>query len=113
MSRGFARAGTAASTRPARPLEAQVLQRMHREVHAAFQQRCIDLGGEEFLALHARQRHVEHLVAARVDAHQFDFESGMRRAQRGRNLAALHPGQCRATRTQAQVVCRIIRSISN
>ena len=48
--------GTAASMQRAGALEAQVLIRMHREIDLAREQRGVDLGGEEFLALDRRQR---------------------------------------------------------
>ena len=85
-----------------RPLQAQVLQRVHREIHAAFGQRMVEFGSEELLAIDLRQRLVEHAVAARFDAHQFHLETRMGRAQRGGHLAALHPGQCGSSRPQTQ-----------
>jgi len=75
---------------------------MHGEIDAAFQQRRIDLGGEELLALDAAQRHVLDTVAARLDTHQFDLKARVGVAQGLRHLAALYPGEGRATGAEAQ-----------
>ncbi len=85
---------------PRRALETQVLIRMDGKVDLALEQRIIDLGGEEFLAIDRRQRPVLDAIAAGLDAHQFDAEPRVQALETVRNGGALCTCQQRAARAQ-------------
>jgi hypothetical protein len=80
---------------------------MHSEIHAALAQRHVDLCREEFLAIHRRQRPIEHHIAAGLDTYQLNFEARMRGAQGRSHLAALHPCKGRAARAETQLSGRV------
>ena len=66
---------------------------MDGEIDLSRQQCGVDLGREEFLALDARQRRVEDAIAARLDADEFDMQSGVEPFEHVRDGTALRPCQ--------------------
>ena len=66
---------------------------MHREIDLAADQRRIDLGGEEGLAVDLAQGDVGDAIAARVDADQLDLKARMQGFEPARDRAALRARQ--------------------
>ena len=85
-SRGSSRWSTQPIASPARQHRLHVLQRMHREVDAAVEQRLLDLLGEQALAADLGEQAGLHAVAGRADRHQFERPVG-RQARDARRAA--------------------------
>ena len=85
-----------------RSLQAQVLERMDREINAAFQQCGIDLGGEEFLALDLRQRLIEDAVVSNIE--RKEREAKHMSDEMRRNIVDHHVATSRASDTYARDV---------
>src|SRR5450432_770916 len=79
-----------------------VLQRMHRDVGAAFVEGDLQLLHEETLAAHLREGTVEHAIAARGHAHDLDLDVGMKPADRLRDHLGLAHREAAFARGDAQ-----------
>jgi hypothetical protein len=61
---------------PGRQLGRHVLERVHRQVHLARQERLLELLGEQPLSADFAQRHVQHLIPAGVDDRELHRRDG-------------------------------------
>ena len=70
-----------------------VLERVHRDVRLAFEQRHLELLHEQALAADLRKRRIEQYVALGAHGLELDLETGMGGTQPARNMFRLPHGE--------------------